>query len=135
MKKHRIDKIQEISGASEKEITPEEDAQNRQRVVNLLQPIIEKTQNLPPVPVKESYSELLDQMRHGVRREPVIIDRYDGRKILITETGETVDVTDEKPPNAPAELTLHNSGGAENSGKNKFTDIELELLRKIENGE
>ncbi len=116
MKKHRINKIRELSGASEPEITPEHHKKNVERVVDMIMDVVDR---LPanPAPVSESYAELLNEMRHGVKRQPIII------------------VGDEKPPTIPAELTLFDSGGEENSGKNKFTDLELELIRQIENAE
>ncbi len=134
MKKIRL-KQAENSVASNQppEVTPEADKQNREIAVNLLASVVEKIQNLPPVPVKESWSDLIEQARHGVKREPVIIDRYDGRKIMITESGGILDVTDEKPLEVPRGDTFSNTGGDENSGENKFTESELQILKQIEN--
>lgn len=135
MKKIRLKQAENsVASSQPPEVSPEADKQNREIAVNLLASVVEKIQNLPPVPVKESYSELLDQMRFGVKREPVIIDRYDGRKILINESGETIDVTDEKPLEVPRGDTLYDTGGEENSGGRggNFTESELQILKQYD---
>jgi hypothetical protein len=117
MKKHRINKIRELSGASEPEITPEHHKKNIERTVDMIMDVIDR---LPanPAPVLESYEDLLNEMRHGVKRQPTIV------------------VGDEKKAvRASDSLTLYDSGGEENSGKNKFTDLENALLEQIRNGE
>jgi hypothetical protein len=116
MKKHRINKIRELSGASEPEITPEHHKKNVERVVDMIMDVIDR---LPanPAPVLESYEDLLNEMRHGVKRQPTII------------------VGDEKI--APKNPTLHNSGDEKIAPKNVtcFNSSEMEILRKIQNGE
>jgi hypothetical protein len=127
MKKHRIDKIRELSGASEPEITPEHHKKNIERTVDMIMEVIDR---LPanPAPVSESYEDLLNEMRHGVKRQPTIIQTSE------SDTG-IISGDEKKPIQLPISLTLHNSGGAENSGKNKFTDLENALLEQIRNGE
>ena len=121
MKKIRLKQAEtSVASSQPPEVSPEADKQNREIAVNLLASVVEKIQKLPPVPVKESWSDLIDQFRHGVKRQPVIIDRYDGRKIMITESGGTIDVTDE----LTAESTLLNVSDE------KFTDLELAALEK-----
>ncbi len=119
MKKHRINKIRELSGASEPEITPEHHKKNIERTVDMIMEVIDR---LPanPAPVKESFSELLDQMRTGVKRQPTIIQN-DFSKFsapVVTKIISSAPVVTET-----------------DSGKNKFTDLELELIRQIENAE
>jgi hypothetical protein len=117
MKKHRIDKIREISGASEPEITPEHHKKNVERVVDMIMDVVDR---LPenPAPVSESYEELLDQMRHGVKRQPTVIQN-DFSKIThaeATKMNEKVDT-------------------GINAKVDTFTETEMEILRKIQNGE
>jgi hypothetical protein len=111
MKKHRIDKIRELSGASEPEITPEHHKKNIERTVDMIMEVIDR---LPanPAPVKESFSELLDQMRTGVKRQPTIIQN-DFSKSAPLGTTQIIS-------SAPVVT------------ENKFTDLELELIRQIE---
>ncbi len=119
MKKHRIDKIRELSGASEPEITPEHHAKNIERTVDMIMEVIDR---LPanPAPVSESYQDLLNEMRTGVKRQPTIIQN-DFSKITHTE---------------PTKIIFNASEPTQtDSGKNTFTELELELIRQIENAE
>jgi hypothetical protein len=127
MKKHRIDNIRKVSGASEPEITPEHHKKNVERVVDMIMDVVDR---LPanPAPVLESYQDLLNEMRHGVKRQPTIIQTSE------SDTG-IISGDEKKPIQLPISLTKNDVGGEENSGKNKFTDFEMELLRKIQNGE
>lgn len=135
MKKIRLKQAENsVASSQPPEVSPEADRQNRQIAVNLLASVVEKIQNSPDeiMPVKESWSDLIDQFRHGVKREPVIIDRYDGRKIMITESGGILDVTDEMAARTSESDTLHNSGGAENSGEsNILTAEDLKILETL----
>jgi hypothetical protein len=117
MKKNKLDRYEAQTTG---EPSPEQIQQAREWAVNRIMEVVDK---LPanPAPVAESLQELARQAKFGVPRQPTII------------------VGDEKPPIVPAELTLHNSGDAEStesdSGKIKFTDLELELIRQIEDAE
>jgi hypothetical protein len=101
------------------EPSPEQIQQAKQTFVNLLTPIIEKMLKSPGdiKPVAESFEELARQAKSGIVRQSTIIQTGGG----------SLEV--------PKKSTLIISGGEENSGKSKFTDLELEILRKIENGE
>jgi hypothetical protein len=125
MKKHRIDKIREISGASEPEITPEAAKQARENVVNMIMEVFDR---LPenPEPVAESFEELLDQMRNGVKREAVIIQTNEKRIRVADGVTQIISDASEVTKNNPSEITKTDSGA------NTFTELELELIRQIE---
>jgi hypothetical protein len=101
------------------EPSPEQIQQSKQTFVNLLTPIVEKMLKSPGdiKPVAESFEELARQAKSGIVRQSTIIQTGGGSSEV------------------PKKSTLIISGGEENSGKSKFTDLELEILRKIENGE
>jgi hypothetical protein len=128
MKKHRIDKIRELSGASEPETTPEAAKQARENVVNMIMNVFDR---LPenPEPVAESLETLLDQMRHGIKREAVIIQTNEKRISVADGVTQIISDASDVTKNFPAELTK------QDLGKSKFSDFEIELLRQIENGE
>jgi hypothetical protein len=111
MKKNKLEKYE---SKVRSEPSPEQIKQAREWMVNRIMEVVDK---LPanPAPVKESFAELARQAKFGVPRQPTII------------------VGDEKPIQLPISLTLYDSGGEENSGKNKFTDLEMELIRQIQN--
>jgi hypothetical protein len=111
MKKHRINKIRELSGASEPEITPQHHAKNIERTVDMIMAVYDR---LPanPAPVLESYEDLLNEMRHGVKRQSTIIQN-DFSKSAPLKTTQIIS-------NAPVVT------------ENKFTELELELIRQIE---
>jgi hypothetical protein len=119
MKKHRINKIREISGASQSEITPEHHQKNVERVVDMIMSVYER---LPanPAPVAESFEELLDQMRNGVKRQSTIIQTSENDTKIIL--GGSLEV-----PKKSTDIDIE--------APQKFTDFEMELLRKIQNGE
>jgi hypothetical protein len=108
MKKHRIDKIRELSGASEPEITPEHHKKNIARTVDMIMEVIDR---LPanPAPVLESYEDLLNEMRHGVKRQ------NDFSKITHTE---------------PTKMNAKVDTGI-NTKVDTFTEFELNLLEQI----
>ncbi len=80
MKKHRIENIRKVSGASEREITPEQIKQSRETFVNLLTPVIEKMLKSPGdiKPVAESFEELARQAKSGIVRQSTIIQTGGG---------------------------------------------------------
>jgi DNA polymerase II small subunit/DNA polymerase delta subunit B len=128
MKKHRINKIREISGASQSEITPEHHQKNVERVVDMIMSVYER---LPanPAPVSESIEDLLNEMRHGIKRQPTIIRTSESDTKIVSVGAEK---------KGSEIVTLHNSGDSEKKGSEnvtKFDLSELEILRKIENGE
>jgi hypothetical protein len=114
MKTNKLDRF-ETKSASEP--SPEQINQAKQTFVNLLTPIVEKMLRSPETirPVKESFAELARQAREGVPRESTLI------------------ISGESEKKSSKKLTDIDSGGQENSGKSKFTDLELETLRQIEN--
>jgi hypothetical protein len=103
------------------EPSPEQIQQAKQTFVNLLTPVIEKMLKSPGdiKPVAESFEELARQAKFGVPREFTKIISGGAEKVIQLPTSDTKII----------------SGGQENSGKSKFTDLELELIRQIENGE
>jgi methylthioribose-1-phosphate isomerase len=107
----KIDKLKKYESRKESEITTEQIKQSRETFVNLLTPVIEKMLKNPSGirPVHESFSELARQAKGEIVRQPTIIQTSKSDTGIIS--GGSLEV----PP--------------------KFTDIELELLRKIENGE
>ena len=125
MKKHRIDNIRKVSGASTPEISPEQIKQSKETFVNLLTPIIEKMMASPETirPVNESFAELARQAREGVPRQSTLI----------------ISDESENPVFKSGNPTLNKSGNDENSPKivteSILSESDLELLRKIENGE
>jgi len=114
MKKSKLNQY-ETKSASEP--SPEQIQQAKEWAVNRMMEVVDR---LPAniQPVAESLQELARQAKFGIPRE-----------VTLTVSGD-----DKKPIQLPISLTLHNSGGEENSGKNKFTDLEMELLKQI-NGE
>jgi hypothetical protein len=112
----KSNRLQKYESKIEPEASPEQIKQAREWMVNRVMEVVDK---LPanPASVKESFQELARQAKFGVPRQPIII------------------VGDEKPSDVPRRPTLYDSGGAENSGKNKFTDLENALLEQIRNGE
>jgi hypothetical protein len=114
MKKHRIDNIRKVSGASQSEITPEQIKQSRETFVNLLTPVIEKMLKSPGdiKPVAESFEELARQAKSGIVRQSTII-QTGGGSLEVPKKSTDIDI--EVPQ--------------------KFTDFEMELLRQIQNGE
>jgi hypothetical protein len=112
-------KLNQYESKSASEPSPEQIQQSKQTFVNLLTPIVEKMLKSPGdiKPVAESFEELARQAKSGIVRQSTIIQTGGGSSEV------------------PKKSTLIISGGEENSGKNKFTDLELEILRKIENGE
>ncbi len=124
MKKHRIDKIRELSGASEPEITPEHHKKNIERTVDMIMEVIDR---LPanPAPVLESYQDLLNEMRHGVKRQPTIIQTSESDTKIIS--GGSLEV--------PKNVTKTIIEAPKNVTSNILTDSDLETLRKIQNGE
>ncbi len=117
MKKHRIDKIRELSGASEPEIMPEHHKKNVERVVDMIMDVVDR---LPanPAPVSQSYEDLLNEMRHGVKRQPTIIQN-DFSKFT---HGEATKINEKVDTGINAKVDT-------------FTETEMEILRKIQNGE
>jgi hypothetical protein len=114
MKKHRIDKIRELSGASEPEITPEYHAKNIERTVDMIMEVIDR---LPanPAPVSETIPELLDQLRHGVKRQSTSI------------------ISGASTQNFTADVTKMNAkvDTGMNAKVDTFTEFELNLLEQI----
>jgi hypothetical protein len=116
MKNNRLQKFESKTAS---EPSPEQIKQARETAVNMIMAVYDRMPKDNIQPVKESFSELARQAKEGVPRESTLI-------IL---------GGDEKPIQIPKSDTLHNSGGEENSGKSKFTDLENALLEQIRNGE
>ncbi len=114
----RTNKLKKYESRITPEPSPEQIKQAREWMVNS---VMEAYDRLPAniQPVKESFQELARQAKFGIPRQPVIVQ------------------TDDFSKTTPAKTTLIISNASEvtqtDSGKNTFTDFELELLRGIEN--
>lgn len=115
MKINKLDRF-ETKGASEP--SPEQIQQAKQTFVNLLTPIVEKMLKSPGdiKPVAESFEELARQAKSGVKRSAELT------KIISGGSSELPKNVTKTIIEAPKNVT-------------KFSSEELELLRKIENGE
>jgi hypothetical protein len=129
MKKHRIENIRKVSGASQSEITPEQIKQSREMFVNLLTPVIEKMLKSPGdiKPVSDSFESLARQAKEGVFRQSTIIQTGGGssevpKKSTLIISGGSLEV-----PKKSTDIDIE--------VPQKFTDFEMELLRQIQNGE
>jgi negative regulator of replication initiation len=118
MKKTKLDRYEAQTSL---EPSPEQIQQAKEWAVNRMMEVVDK---LPanPAPVVESFQELARQAKFGVPRESTLIISGD----------------EKKPIQVPKSNTLHNSGDSEKKSSENVTCFdsgELELLRKIENGE
>jgi hypothetical protein len=111
-------KLNQYESKTALEPSPEQIQQAKEWMVNRIMEVVDK---LPanPAPVAESFEELARQAKFGVPRQPIII------------------VGDEKPPTVPENATkiIASEVTQTDSGKTTFTDIEIELLRRIQNAE
>ncbi len=116
----KIDKLKKYETKIESPITENEHRANVADMISLLMPIVEKVQKLPRVPVKESLSELIQQIKDGsIKRQPTII---------VGDEKTTVRASDSH--------TFIDTGGGENSEKlsgasTKFDLSELATLEKL----
>jgi hypothetical protein len=113
----KINKLDRFETKTTLEPSPEQIQQAKEWAVNR---IMETYVRLPanPAPVLESYQDLLNEMRHGVKRQPTIIQN-DFSKITHAE---------------PTKMNAKVDTGI-NTKVDTFTDFELEVLRTIqENG-
>jgi hypothetical protein len=116
-------KLNQYEAQTSLEPSPEQIQQAKEWAVNRMMEVVDK---LPanPAPVAESFEELARQAKFGVLRQPTQIISAGNTEIILTGS------------DVPRNATLHNSGDAEstetNSGKTTFTDIEIELLRRIQ---
>jgi len=112
----KTNKLDRYETKVEPEITPEHHKKNIERVVDMIMDVYDR---LPanPAPVLDSYEDLLNEMRHGVKRQPTIIQN-DFSKITHTPTKIIFNASE------PTQT---------DSGKNKFTDLENALLEQIRN--
>jgi hypothetical protein len=112
MKKNKLEKYE---SKVRSEPSPEQIKQAREWMVNRIMEVVDK---LPAniQPVKESFAELARQAKFGVPREVARI--ISGSDI---------------PKNATKLFSSAPVVTETDSGKIKFTDLELELIRQIEN--
>jgi hypothetical protein len=158
VKKHRIDKIRQVSGASV-ELCPPDTPEEMAAFIAELVAIGEK---LPSGSVSgESLSDIIADYK---KPRSIIVNDVKGNRVSVA-SGVTEIISGADAPTStkndlsdaekkiPENLTLYNSGDAEildkknltlynsgdaektDSGKNKFTDLELELIRQIEDAE
>jgi hypothetical protein len=111
-------KLNQYESKSASEPSPEQIQQSKQTFVNLLTPIIEKMLKSPGdiKPVAESFEELARQAKSGVKRSAELT------KIISGGSSELPKNVTKTIIEAPKNVT-------------KFSSEELEILRKIENGE
>jgi hypothetical protein len=116
----KSNRLQKYESKIEPETSPEQLKQAREWMVNRVMEVVDR---LPAniQPVAESFAELIEQAKSGA-----------GIPISVTKI---ISGGDEKPIQLPISLTKNDVGGEENSGKNKFTDLENALLEQIRNGE
>jgi hypothetical protein len=112
MKKNKLDRYEAQTAL---EPSPEQIKQAREWAVNRMMEVVDK---LPanPAPVAESFEELARQAKFGIPRQPVIV--------------QTDDFSKSVPENATKIIASEVT--QTNSGKTTFTDIEIELLRRIQ---
>jgi hypothetical protein len=111
-------KLNQYESKSASEPSPEQIQQSKQTFVNLLAPIVEKMLKSPGdiKPVAESFEELARQAKSGVKRSAELT------KIISGGSSELPKNVTKTIIEAPKNVT-------------KFSSEELEILRKIENGE
>jgi hypothetical protein len=121
-------------------ISKAEHRANCEQIVDDLMPIIEKMRKSPAdiQPVKESFDDLLFEMRNGVKRQPFIVNAG-GRRLAVCDD-EVIEL--EYQPTiidsgggslgVPISDTKIIVGGAENSPENKFTETELQILKQFD---
>jgi hypothetical protein len=117
----KTNKLKKYESKIEPEASPEQIQQSRQTFVNLLTPVIEKMQNLPPsnLPLP-SWAELIDELKNdSIYRQPT--------HIISGESEKTNEIFDTKI-NAKVDTGI-------NAKVDTFTETEMEILRKIQNGE
>ncbi len=109
-------KLNQYESKSASEPSPEQIQQSKQTFVNLLTPIVEKMLRSPETirPVNDSWESLARQAKFGVPREFTKIVSGGSSELPKNVTKTIIE--------APKNVT-------------KFSSEELELLRKIENGE
>jgi ElaB/YqjD/DUF883 family membrane-anchored ribosome-binding protein len=119
MKKHRIENIRKVSGASSRETTPEQIKQSREMFVNLLTPVIEKMLKSPGdiKPVAESFEELARQAKSGIVRQSTQI--ISGENSVVQPTKNIMSESEKKCFVQPT----------------KFNDDELRILESLKDGE
>jgi hypothetical protein len=118
MKNNRLQKFESKTAS---EPSPEQIKQAREAAVNMIMNVFDRMPKDNIQPVSDSFESLGRQAREGVPRQSTIID-----------SGAS-----EKPVQSSAHPTKIIMGDAENLPKivTSFSSEELELLRKIQNGE
>ncbi len=114
----KINKLDRFETKTPGEPSPEQIQQAKQTFVNLLTPVIEKMLKSPGdiKPVAESFEELARQAKSGVRLPKNVTKIISGGSLEVPKNVTKTIIE------APKNVT-------------KFSSEELELLRKIENGE
>jgi hypothetical protein len=117
----KTNKLKKFETKIEPEITSEHHAKNVERVVDMIMSVYER---LPanPAPVSESIEDLLNEMRHGIKRQPTIIRTSESDTKIVSVGAEK---------KGSEIVTLSN----DTKRSEKFTDLENALLEQIRNGE
>lgn len=134
MKKNKLDRFET---KTESAITPEQDKQNREIAANMLLAVVEKMQNLPPVPTPESFDDLMKQFDNP-KRSPVVIHHADGRRIRYDSGGDAEIISEgmqnfvTKNDLSDAEKRMQKNVTKDKSGDTgTFTEAELLILEQF----
>jgi hypothetical protein len=133
MKKHRIDKIQEMSGASV-ELCPPDTDEEFAVFIDELVAIGEKAQKTGITYPEQTLKEILEDFK---KPKTTIVQTFDGRRIsicdgVITDIGVTEILSDDSE-GIPKNFTKHIEGIPKNF--TAFNSSELAILEKIKNAE
>lgn len=129
----KTSKLKKFESKTHREPSPEAIKQAREVAANMIMSVFDR---LPKnsAPVAESLEDLLLEVANP-KRAPVIVQTYDGKRLEISN-GVTKNLPAEATKNDFTGATKDNSGGEKLSSiTTGFTSDELEILRKIQNGE
>jgi hypothetical protein len=123
MKKNKLDRYET---KIEPEITPEMHKANCAAVAEILLALAEKVE---PLPVAESFDELLAQLKNPQRESSVIVQTFDGERVKVS--GENTEIILDKK-----KLTLFDTGAKTDTdmdlGGDTFTDSEKLILEQFQ---
>jgi hypothetical protein len=122
-------RLQKFEKPVEFEPSPEQVAQAREAAVNMIMAVYDRMPKDNIQPVADSFESLARQAKEGVPRQSTIIRTSESDTKIVSVSAEK---------KGSEIVTLHNSGDSERKGSEivtKFDLSELEILRKIENGE
>lgn len=129
MRKHRINKIREVSGVSQPEITPE---QNEAAWLEIAEDLLEIARKLPPskLPVstmaqlKKEYQDIIN----GVDNRVFFVDRFDGERVRVA--GGVTTILSDTENQISSEITKTDTGKVSQTNT-VFSDDELLILENL----